>query len=87
MQYDCFSGCKKKGPKTTPIVLSLMTIESRKSALILKIILLSIVIFCKCRRLKMSNFFSYRLNSAKKRISHEIPKFTMGTVARKKTVG
>ena len=47
----------KKGPKTTPIVLSLQTIESRKSALILKIILLSIVIFCKCRTRQKTNFF------------------------------
>lgn len=47
----------KKGPKTTPIVLSLQTIESRKSALILKIILLSIVIFFKCRTSQKTKFF------------------------------
>lgn len=54
----------KKGPKTTPIVLSLQTIESSKSALILKIYPTFYCDFLQVPHTSNSkNILSYRLSA------------------------
>ena len=72
----------KKGPKTTPIVLSLQTIESRKSALILMIYPTFYCDFLQVPHKPKDKFFCHADLSAKLRISYEILKNHLGTVAR-----